>query len=353
MEIPVEVEELTAEWLTEVLQPHAPGSVVEAVEIVDRSSGTTGRARLLLRSSDERLPGSVFVKLPPFTPERRTMVDMTGMGVSEARFYRELAGSVPVRTPGVWHAAHSPEGGYVMVLEDLTVIGARQPTQDEDDAAEFAEQVMDAFAALHATFQGDPRFSPGGEFAWVDEHTMRYGPGPGLDIIRMGVASFGDEMPPVFHEMVDIYLTRTSELSDLLFSGPATLIHGDSHIGNMLRDDDGPILLDWAVVGWGPGLRDVAYFVGNSVPEEVRRQHEQGLVRRYVEALRGHGVEMPFEEAWDTYRLQLVTGWISAASTASLGDALQPLEIGMRATHRSNRALDELDVLALLRERLG
>jgi hypothetical protein len=65
MRIPVEVADLTVGWLTDVLQAHAPGATVDAVKVLDRSSGTTGRARLGLTSSDDRIPESVFVKLPP------------------------------------------------------------------------------------------------------------------------------------------------------------------------------------------------------------------------------------------------------------------------------------------------
>ena len=167
--IPIEIDELTAEWVTTVLQAHAPGATVDDVEVLDRSSGTTGRARLGLRSTDQRLPASVFVKLAPFTEERRALVDMVGMGVSEARFYTDLAAEVPVRTPSVWHADHDATGGYIMVLEDLTAAGATQPTQEEPDAAEFAGQVMDALSAVHAEFHASPRFGAGGDLAWVEE----------------------------------------------------------------------------------------------------------------------------------------------------------------------------------------
>ena len=119
-------------------------------------------------------------------------------------------------------------------------------------------------------------------------------------------------------------------VAELLAAGTPTLVHGDSHIGNMLRQGDEPILIDWAMVSAAPGIRDVAYFVGNSVPPEVRRGHEQELLRRYLAALAERGVEIPYDEAWDRYRLQMVTGWISAVATAGMGDALQPIEIGMQ-----------------------
>jgi hypothetical protein len=354
MSIPVEVEELTAEWFTEVMQSRAPGAVIDGVEVIDTSSGTTGRARVGLTSADERIPSTVFVKLPPFTPDRRAMVNMTGMGVSEARFYESVASWLPVRTPSLWFAAHDlHDDGYIMVFDDLSAAGATQPTQEEADALGFASQVMGTFARLHGAMHGSPRIEPGGDLQWIGERTHGYGKEEGNAILRMGLHSFGDQMPPVFHELADLYLTRGTEFNDVLFAGTQTLIHGDCHIGNMLRDADGPILLDWAMVSHGPGLRDVAYFIGNSLPHEVRKHHEQELLRTYLAALADNGVEIPWDEAWDTYRLQIVTSWIAASMTAAMGDSLQPLEIGMRATERSNLALEELDVLPLLRERLG
>ncbi len=351
--IPVEVEELTAEWLTTVLRPHAPGATVEEIEILDQHSGTTGRVRLRLLSDDPRVPASVFVKLPPFSVERRAMVDMVGMGVAEARFYAEVAPWLPVRTPAVWHTAHDAAGGYVMVLEDLTAIGATQPTQEEPDSAAFAGQVMDLFASCHAALHDSPRFTAGGDLAWIEEHGRGYGAGAAVDFIRLGVETIGDGMPPVFHELAELFTANADRIAELLAQGTPTLVHGDSHIGNMLRHDNAPVLIDWAMVSCAPGIRDVAYFVGNSVPPEVRREHEQDLLRRYLAALAEHGVELSYAEAWDRYRLHMVTGWISAVATAGLGDALQPVEISMRATERSNTAIEDLDVLALLRKALA
>lgn len=352
--IPIEVDQLTAEWLTTILQSHAPGATVDAVEVLDRSSGTTGRARLGLTSSDDRIPATVFVKLAPFTEERRALVDLVGMGVSEARFYTEIAPSVPVRTAPVWHADHDADGGYIMVLEDLNAAGASQPTQDEPDAADFAGQVMEVFAALHAAFADSPRFAPGGDLAWVEERGRGYGgSGAALDFMHHSVATLGDQMPPVFQELAAVYLPNADAVAALLAQGRQTLIHGDSHIGNMLRHDGEPLLIDWAMVSAAPGIRDVAYFVGNSIPAEVRREHEEDLVRRYVDALAAHGGDLSFDDAWEGYRLHMIAGWIAAVSTAGMGDALQPLEIGMRATERSNLAIEDLEVVPLLRRLLA
>jgi len=171
--------------------------------------------------------------------------------------------------------------------------------------------------------------------------------------MQHSVDTIGADMPPVFHELAELYLPNADRVAALLAEGAPTLIHGDGHIGNFLRQDGDPVLLDWAMVCAGPGLRDIAYYVGNSVPTEVRREHETDLLRRYLAALAEQGVEIPFDEAWDRYRLHMVTGWISAVATAGMGDALQPIEIGLRATARSNTALEDLDVIPLVRKLLG
>jgi hypothetical protein len=65
--------------------------------------------------------------------QQRALVDRTGMGVTEARFYRDVAHEVPVRSPAVWFAA-TERHEYIMVLEDLVASGCRFPTPDDADA---------------------------------------------------------------------------------------------------------------------------------------------------------------------------------------------------------------------------
>ena len=89
----------------------------------------------------------------------------------------------------------------------------------------------------------------------------------------------------------------------------------DAHLGNMFVDGTTPGLLDWAVVGYAPGLRDVAYFLGGSVPIDLRREQERRLIARYCERLGADGVMLAIDAAWDQYRVQLVTAWIAAVVT--------------------------------------
>ncbi len=85
LELPEEVDGLDAGWFSCALDRDVTDAIV-----IDRSSGTTGRARLELRGAED-VPAHVFVKLAPFNQQQRALVDQTGMGVAEARFYRDIA----------------------------------------------------------------------------------------------------------------------------------------------------------------------------------------------------------------------------------------------------------------------
>ena len=126
----------------------------------------------------------------------------------------------------------------------------------------------------------------------------------------------------------------------------------DAHLGNMFVDGTTPGFLDWAVVGYAPGLRDVAYFLGGSVPTDLRREQERRLIARYCERLGADGVMLAIDAAWDQYRVQLVTAWIAAVVTAAMGSKWQPIEVGMGATLRADAAIEDHGVADLLSTQL-
>jgi Phosphotransferase enzyme family len=346
--LPVGLEDLTAQWFSQALDRHVTDATV-----VDRSSGTTGRARVALRG-EPGLPATVFVKLPPFDEQQRAFVEQTGMGVAEARFYRDLASEVPVRVPGAWFAGTDGRG-YVMVLEDLAASGCRFPTADDADIAGRARDVVEQLAALHAPYWGSTRFAPGEDLAWLAGRGTDGGDG-GRTFIRQAVDVLGDEMGPSFHRIADIYLARAADIGRLWGTGPGTLVHGDPHFGNLFVDVEGGDrtgFLDWAVLCRAPGLRDVAYVLCNSVPQDVREPNERAFVDRYCEVLAAAGVDLDPVTAWEQYRLFAVYSWVAAAATAGMGSKWQPLSVGLSATRRATAACAHLDSAGLLESMLG
>lgn len=350
MEIPDGVEAISPGWLSAALQGVAPGARASAVEVVDAHSGTTGRARLAVTWQAGDLPAAVFAKLPPTEPLQRAMGVETGMGAREARFYREIAREVPARVPrpiGSWWT--DDRRAYLMLTEDLTSSGCTFPDFASGGDPAVVRDAVEGLARIHAAYWDSPRFAA--DLAWI-EPPLHSEMGP--ELVARGVAEFGADQPEVFHDLARIYTRDGAAFADRLAAGAQTLLHGDTHLGNLFLDGATVGFLDWACVCRGPGIRDVAYLLCSSVETELRRRSENGLLRRYLEVLAAAGAPAPgFEEAWRDYRRFVAAGWVASVATFALGPALQPVEVGRRAVARANAAVADLDTAALLREELG
>ncbi len=69
------------------------------------------------------------------------------------------------------------------------------------------------------------------------------------------------------------------------------LLHGDIRADNLFFDGDHLKVVDFQFASRGAGAADIAYLVSQGLPTEVRRGHDEALVREYLERLAEHGVE--------------------------------------------------------------
>jgi len=349
--IPERAEQIDPAWLSQAFQERQPGARATAVEVIDAHSGTTGRARLHVQWEDPAgLPSAVFAKLAPSDPIQREMVIATGMGQREARFYHVLAEDVPVRVPQPYRSAWNEDGSaYLMLMEDLADSGCRFPRWKDAAVPDYARGMMESLARLHAHFEQSPRFET--DLDWI-EPPMRSEIGPRL--VAAALEQFGSEMPAAFHALAGVYIEHTQAFCDRLDEGAPTLIHGDSHLGNLLLDGEQIGFLDWACTAKAPGIRDVGYFLSNSIPTELRRDQERELLTLYLASLeRAGGTPTSFEEAWREYRLHVASGWVAATVTAAAGSRMQALEIGLRSMKRATAAIADLETPELLGRELG
>jgi hypothetical protein len=345
--IPGTVDELTARWFSEVLDAR-----IATAEVLDAHSGTTGRALVRL-TGDSAVPDTVFVKLQPFEPRQREFLRMIGLGVAEAKLYAAAGNELPVRIPRVLYADSDDADSFIMVLEDLAAAGCRFPGPDDPDVLKVAESLMDELALLHASYWEQ-------ELPWLGRHAVSSSAtkdqgkraAGGAAIVQSAIDQFADDLPPEFRQLGELYVERFRDIGRLYNDGVRTLIHGDDHIGNLFVDGGRTGFYDWAVASRFPGMRDVAYFLCNSLPTDVRRAEEAELLARYRTGLADRGVDLDADTAQSQYRLFSVYSWVSAVTTAAMGSAWQPAEIGRRATIRTTQAIIDLDVLGLLRERL-
>ncbi|HEY8216005.1 MAG TPA: phosphotransferase [Acidimicrobiia bacterium] len=345
--IPLDVADATPQWLSRVL-----GVTVTGVEVIDAHSGTTGRARLALEYDEEPAgPTTVFLKLAPFDERQRRFVDTVGLGVAEARFYRDVAGEVPVRVPHVHHAAFDEAGRYAMLLEDLELSGCRFPSPRDPDIVDTVAAIVEGLGSLHSRYWGSSRLEDGGDLAWVREG-YRVAFGSGATYVEKARDAFGDQMSDDFRRLADLTIARPADVAALLASGPPTLIHGDPHLGNLFTDGATAGFFDWGMIWRATGMRDVAYILGNSAPTEARRSYERDWLRLYLDVLRASRIDLTFDEAWTQYRMLVAYAWNSATSTAAMGSRWQAIDVGRGGMARATASIEDLETVALLESML-
>jgi len=346
--VPVAVEDVNAEWLTEALQATHPGARVERVERLGGHEGTTARERLAIVGGVEESPGlprTLFLKTAPRPLATRLFTTLFDLGAAEVDFYASFGESFPIRIPRAHCARRAGAGGrFVLLLEDLEASGCRFTTAEQPRTLAEARAVVETLAHLHAAFWESPRFSE--DLAWL--RSPGSNPEIGLEwwisarSNEPALARFGDCVSPEVRRNAHRIHDHRPLLESHWARLPRTLIHGDPHAGNLYFAGDEVGFFDWQVVQAGPGLRDVGYFLVNSVETDLRRRHERELLAHYAGVLRAHNVPSATEEAmWEEYRLFALYTWI-AISVTGAAPGLQPREVVRRAFARTGAALDDL-----------
>jgi aminoglycoside phosphotransferase (APT) family kinase protein len=350
--VPRDVAAVTPAWLDELLQPSEPGVRVRSVTRVGGHSGTTTRAQLAIGyAGATQGPARLFLKITPAGLAQRLFGHAMRLGEMEVRFYREIAPSLTIRIPRA-HAARVNRDGsrFALLLEDLSVDGADFVEVGERVDLSRARAVMEALARLHAQLWESPRFST--ELAWVRSREGRARELPlerflSRRMIERAVQRQRGDAPEILRRAARLVCERRDELEACWSAGPRTLVHGDCHVGNLFFEGDAVGFLDWQVLARAPGLRDVAYFLCNSLPSELREQHEESLLAHYLDGLRAAGVDPPSpQEAWTGYRGFALYCWLAAAFTVGAG-GLQAEGIARAGLERANRAIASLGSLEL------
>ncbi len=351
--IPLDLDGVDAAWASEALGALGAGVRVREVERLEGHSGTTTRQQIRLTYAvpASTLPATLFVKLTPRPLATRLFGALFQLGRSEVAFYREVRASVPVQTPRVYCARTAARGcRFVLLLEDLAARGCRFGGFRRPLGLGEARAVVAALARLHAAFWESPRFR--GDLAWLKSRANN----PWAPIERFVCARsnapalkrFGDLVPREVREGAHRIHAHRDLLEEHWAAGPLTLLHGDPHVANLYFDGEDVGFLDWQVVQKGQGVRDVAYFVINSLPTGLRREREGELLDHYVETLADCGVEgIDLGELWRCYRSHAMYVWISNSVTAAAG-GLQPQAVVRQAIERAGAALEDLEAFELL-----
>lgn len=356
--IPSTFDEITAEWFTTALRERGrlPGGAVSSVQVSRFGEGVglmgqTARMSVTFTDDVRGLPTSYVVKISATAEANRAMGVHYRIYEKEVRFYRELAGDVPVTTAEAFIAEFDPHtSDFVLVLADLTPmrVGSELETPTDDEV----RLAVSEMAKLHAHFWG--RRS---EIPWVptleespwDSHQQFWEQGwPAF------LASRDGNVPAAMKQSGDLMVHKVLKLQHWMCREPLTIIHMDFRLANTFfgERNGAPTfaLVDWQPFSWARGPYDLGYFMSQSIPVEQRRRLESEVLQRYVDGLAAGGVRgYGLSDARADY-----VGGIAYCLLYAMGTVTIDLgnEHGRRYADaivgRSAAAVEDLDVLGFL-----
>jgi hypothetical protein len=305
------------------------------------------------------LPPSLFLKLPMESLGTRWFFSIIDSWRLESHFFRRVAGDVPLRTP-ITYATHFQGTRFFLLQENLHEDPAVELFTNPDMLAgpslELVRRCVDAFARLHAhhydldapareailPLAHHPFLSPTMRLVSQTLNGLALGP-----CIRKLPGLIPDDVAATYRETQ----RHWDALLDYWFSGQLSLLHGDSHLGNFFVNGDEMGMLDWQAVHWGKGIRDVQYFLIDSLPADILAAHERELVDYYVQRRAHYGTAIDPESTWQEYRSftyhTLMTIVVSIGFGALNEDQYDLMEEILR---RSVAAVQRVDYAGWLRD---
>jgi hypothetical protein len=289
--LPTGPDDITPEWLSEVLAgagfPRVRLAELERLGETDSLSGFVFRAHLTFESETDAAP-SVVVKLPAAREQRSPR--LRDWYAQEVGFYRELAADCGLATPRAFHTAiDQATADYVLVLEDFPELTPGENVRGATPAE--ARAIVQMMAGLHARWWEQPRLR---DYGFLGEERDSIGE-IGTQL-RERVPIFLEHLdewiePPertVYERLPDRFASAVAPLS----GSPVTLIHRDLTVKNTLMggQPDSPrfVVIDWQRCSVGRGVRDLSFFLENSVHGGWEEKFE--LIQLYQQALVEHGV---------------------------------------------------------------
>ncbi|TAL00011.1 MAG: DUF1679 domain-containing protein [Rhodospirillaceae bacterium] len=346
--IPTRWEDVTPEWITAAIAGRHPDAKVGDVTIVTRDDGTNRRVRLGLTYSAGFGPETVFLKA--HAPRNRWVHFRNRNLFNEARLFQSGV-PLPVDHPFVYKSMiELLRLDFLLVMEDITKRGADPRDATRPMTVAQVANGLRGLARLHSRYWGLTAWNHP-RLRWLQTWKPSQGWQVGLKKrIPTGLERAGQTIPREVtrydgNEIVGIWARYVASLT----TGPMTLLHSDTHIGNTYVLPDGNVgFLDWQVVRRGEWSQDVGHFLISALTEDDRRRNEAELVEEYRQALEVPDDQRPSTEAaWLRYRTTPAYGlaiWLSTLGT----DGWQRREVSLVLAQRFANAFSELDTMAAL-----
>ncbi len=294
MGIPTSLEMLTAPFLSQALGEDARSVAILDSHIGNGLTGSIARIGLEYGTESAHLPKTVIAKFSSFDDRARGICNWLGFYEREVRFYRQIAGTIDLRTPHCYYAAYDPaQVRSLLLLEDLS--GYALESWPKGCSIARAGQAVREIARLHAAWWNRPGLN---DIPWL-YHEL---PGLGDEFARqwdgfrvcMQLSDASSAESPDILRLGERIQQELDAVAEALFAPPITLVHGDYQLDNLAFGSSGGsqevAVLDWAFVMAAKGVADLAYFLVGNLAPAVRRTEERTFIDEYLAALAQAGV---------------------------------------------------------------
>lgn len=299
--IPASISDVNAKWLAE-----ATGFDIKAVSIEQIGVGIgVSSAVYRVKLEGTNCPASVVVKLPALDEAAVFTSSILRMYIREVEFFKTLAKECPFKVPASYYGDVNKETSqFAIVIEDLGKL--RVVDQNIGMTIEDARVAVDGLAHFQAKWwgKGDALSEAGTTVSLGDPIYPAILPlvfGEGWEKVTTQM-----QVPQAIMQVGPKWTAALPGLLQSLVVGPNTLCHGDFRADNMLFTSDGQLaVLDFQLIGSGSGSYDLAYFVTQSLSEDVASKHEKELFDLWIDGLQRYGAspsQVNREALWQHYR---------------------------------------------------
>jgi hypothetical protein len=314
--IPDGPDTLTPEWMTAALR--SAGAIgehrivgVDAAPISD-GVGFLGRvARVALRYDGDATcaPTSLIAKFPATAPTARGIGVAMRFYENEIRVYDHVAPHVPMRMPRRYYGDMRLDSSeFILLIEDMAP--ARIGDQIAGCRAADAAVIVPQLAAFHARFWETPLLDELDWMPFYNDPCHHHAQASYRQAWPPFQKFVGERLPAPVRDAAERLADQVVRLLDLLSEPPVTVMHGDFRLDNLVfpnGDAAGVGVLDWQITSRGRGAFDLGYFLCTSVSPADRAEHEERLLRSYVDALAEGGVRgYGFDDCMRDYRLTVM-----------------------------------------------
>lgn len=317
---------VTPDWLNDVLEGTDAANLGSVISVSWSPIGT-GQVGDSVRFQLTHESGETSTLAAKFAAEDETSrgtAKMMRLYDKEVHFYDEIAPHLAARVPRTYACEVNDDGSdFVLLFEDLGP--ARGGNQIAGCTLEDARAGIRQAAAIHGPSWGREDLI-GKDWLSTPEAVAAQIAAMYPQAQAIFAERYADVLEPEYMALCQDFAPYFDSLS-ARFKPPQCLVHGDFRLDNMLFDvkgGDEPIaILDWQTVTSGKAMTDVGYFLGTGIGNDLRRAHEDELLKLYRSEMLQRGVSLSSEVIWEEYRIGALSGLATSVFSAAFVERTQ------------------------------